>query len=1138
MAVNHVVKPELASFVESLIRPSVVLVIVDNTPAQTGFFVSRDGLVCTCIHGPLLFSHNKVSVRWNGRTYPANLIFSSARADLVLLAVQDLGDPPQKTPPLPISSEPLPTSKHRHAAASLGYAGLETYGTLEEPKMPIGELTIKYDFSEHQERFEIYGISGDKGNSGAPVMDLQRLRVLGYVQSSYEATKKQIGHALTFKALLNEYPELIEDWRWACQEFDLALAHHYSARRFPIDLEYCPGDLVSGLVSTHLADVFESHRDKKLFQLNRYVPRAVETDIITFMEESTSNLLLLSGASGSGKTSLLLNLMRQLDRERYLPVLIKCKGLKVGDLLQTVFNTLLPIEHYEPTRLGQLFDRCPDKKWVLFIDGLNECTGFSLSEFRELVEALCSLTEKRDVRLKVVFSLRAEFLREYLQSFFSWQSARQADLEADLLQFFQRDDRGRPYIRVGRINKLRLPDGRLELEAMYDQYCETGLRPTTPFEQLSEPIRKMLDRPFVLDLMMQTYNGAEIPLLMGRSNLIRVIVHRMLEKAGIERDSEVGRMEIYLSRLADFILRSPNNLSCLDSDLENQRWHKDEYLDKLLDISFLEREAIQRRLGNKNLIRFGADWTFEFFIAWYLWEEWWPLNSGKNLTELLSELHLFLPQEEEIDKINPQHQHLLVALLFFAEWAVTDEPSRFSFLVMVMNDSEQSSFAKGFIREALDFFRITYGLSQQIPSYDESSSTTILDLLSRNAEHFGETGGEGFLDYVEYLEAISKYSDALALLNLDACRRAVEGNLQLRARRQISLALNSHFSDSDDFDTTLSYANKVEVQELPPELQAKHAFIVGRVHQYKEDFLQAEKAYEIGQQRLSLYGYRCEHQLAFIKVVVESDFVAALAKLEHTLENPTFGVSPELKFESRLLRATCLFRIGRYREAEEQLREVVKFLGGQRNKKRLGKALRVLAELQSRLFEYESAIGTIEKAIEALRDGPALTLASTWDTKANIVGLLAGDLKTARYCNQKSLELCQDKKHRGTRQWCLQTSALLSALEGDLDETNRFLDEAGVSNPYEKLLRQFVFLLALHRTGQNTEAGFETQILQLRGDFEDLQLAWYPGVLSLILIATSGVTPCKEEVAALFSKDIDLEGLTNSYLYEQIFAVL
>ncbi len=1136
MSVSHIVKPELTSFVESLIRSSVVLVIVNDIPFQTGFFVSHDGLVCTCAHGPLLFTDDKISVRWNGRIYPAKVILPSDKeADLVLLAVQDLGDPPQKTQPLPISSEPVPTTKHRHVAASLGYAGVETYGILKEPKMPIGELTIRYDFNEHQERFEIYGISSDTGNSGAPVIDMQRLRVLGYVQSSYEVAKQQIGHALTFKALLRKRPELVEDWHRACQEFDLALARHYLARPFPIDLEYCPGDIVSGLVSLHMAHVFERHRDKELFQLNRYVPRAVEMDIMNFLEESTSNLLLLSGASGSGKTSLLLNLTRQLDRERYLPVLIKCKGLKVGDLPQTAFNTLLPIEHYELTRLGQLFDRCSDKKWVLFFDGLNECTEFSLLEFRELVEALHSLTETRDVRLKVVFSLRAEFLREHLHDFFFWQSARQADPDTDLLQFFQRDDRGRPYMRVGRINKMRLPDGRLELEAMYEQYGRTGLRPTTTFEQLSEPIRKLLDRPFVLDLMMETYNGAEIPLSMGRSALIREIVNRTLEKAGIEREIEVGRMKRYLSRLAAFILRSPGNLSCLDSELEGQTWNNSDYLDKLLaNTPFLERETVRRSSGNENLIRFGADWTFEFFIASYLSEEWWRQNSGKNLTELLSELHLLLPQQR--DKVNPQH--LLVALLFFAEWAVTDDPSRFSFLVTVMNDSEQSAFAKGFIREALDFFRITYGLTQKIPSRDGNSDTTVLDLLSRNAEHFGETGGEGLLDYVEYLETISKYWEALALLNLDACRRAVEGNLRLQARRQISLALNSHFRDSDDFDTPFSHANQVEVQELPPELQAKHAYVVGRVYQYKEDFLQAERAYEIGRQVASLYGYRCEHQLAFIKVVAESDFVAALAQLEHTLENPTFGVSPELKFESRLLRATCLFRIGRYVEAEEQLREVVKFLGGQRNKNRLGKALRVLAELQSRLFAYEAATATIEKAIEALRDGLALTIASAWDTKANIVGLLAGDRETARYCNQKSLELCQDKKHRGTRQWCLQTSALLSALEGNLAETNQFLDEAGASNPYEKLLRQFILLLALHRAGQNTDAGFETQILKLRGDFEDLQLAWYPGVLSLILMAASGVTPRKEEVAAIFSKDIDLEGLINSYLYEQIFAAL
>lgn len=1133
MVVNHVISPELARYVESLIRPSVVLVIVNDKPTQTGFFVSRDGLICTCQHGLPLFQNNKVSVRWNGRIYSADLLPFSSKADLALLALKDLDGPPLRTPPLPISVESLPSSNHRHAAASLGYAGLDTFGILEEPKMPIGELTIKYDFNEQQERFEIYGISADKGNSGAPVIDLQRLRVLGYVQSSYGVTRQKIGHALTFKTLLREHPELAQDWHRACQEFDLALANYYSARPFPIDLEHCPSQLISKLVSTHISNAFQSHRDKELFQLNRYVPRALDADIGNFLDESANNLLLLSGASGSGKTSFLLNLTQRLDRERYSPVFIQCKDIKVSNLLQTAFNLVLPIEHYELKRLGQLFDRCPEKHWVLFFDGLNECAGFSKIDFRELVEALLSLTETRDMRLKVVFSLRAEFLREYLDNFFFWQVGRQDDSDADLLQFFQRDDRGRPYLRLARINKSRLPDGKLELEAMYEQYCETGLKPTTTFEQLSESIRKMLDRPFVLNLMMETYNGAEIPLSMGRSVLIREIVDRTLEKAGIERELEVGRMKRYLSRLAAFILRSEGNLCCLDSDLDNQTWNNGDYLDKLLSTTpFVERETVHRSSSNDNLIKFGADWTFEFFIASYLAEEWWRNNSSNNLTELLSELHLLLPQGS--DGVN--QQHLLVALLFFAEWAATDDPLRFSFLAAVMNDSQHRSFAKAFLREGLDFFRITYGLTQKILSSDKSSHTTVLDLLSRNAKYFGETGGEGLLDYVEYLEAISKYTDALTLLKLDACRDAVEGNFELQGRRQLSLALSSFFRH--EVDIALSYVKKVDVEVLSSELQAKHAFVVGRIHQFKEEFLQAENAYEIGRTKLSLYGYRCEHQLAFIKVVVESDFVAALAQLERTLENKTFGVSPELKFESRLLRATCLFRIGRYQEAEEQLCEVIKLLGGQRNKNRLGKVLRVLAEVQSRMFVCEPAIATIEKAIEALCDSPALSLASAWDTKANIVGLLAGDLATARNCNKKSLELCQGKEHRGTRQWCLQTSALLSALEGNLDETNRLLDEAGVNNPYEKLLKQFILLLALHISGNNTDSGFETRTLKLRRDFEDLQLAWYPGVLSLVLMAVAGVVPSKKEIGALFSSHVDVGGITNSFLYAQIFAVL
>jgi tetratricopeptide (TPR) repeat protein len=1126
MARNHGTNPELVSYVESLMRPSVVLVIANDKDPQTGFFVSSKGLICTSYHG-LNYSQG-ATVQWNGRNYSSEVIFSSINADLALLAIKDLKGS-NRVQPLPISCDPLSTSQHRHVAASLGYAGWTTFGTLKEPKMPIGDLTIKYDYKEDQERFEIYNISLGEGHSGSPVIDLHRFRVLGYVQSSYSATGRQIGHALTFKVLRRERPELLDEWRLACQAFDRALAYHYSEKPFAVDLDHCPGDLISAMVSIHTENAFETHRDKALFQLKRYVPRAVDLDIDEFLEESTNNLLLLSGASGAGKTSFVLNLTQRIDPYHYLPVFIKCKGLHISDFLQTIFNTLLPIEHYDLRRFGQLLDRCPKKKWLLIFDGLNECASFSKTDFKELVMNLRSLVNTRGT-LKIVFSLRTEFLREYLQSFFFWQGTKQSYVDADLLQGFYRDDRGRPYLRLGRINKMRLPDGRLELEAMYEQYRETGLRPATSFEQLTEPIRKLLDRPFVLNLMMKTYDGAEVPLTTGRSDLIREIVDLTLEKAGIERELDRGGIKRYLSRLAAFVLRRPGNLSCLDSDLEKQPWNNSEYLAKVANTPFVERETISRSYGVENLIRFEADWTFEFFLGSYLAEEWWRQNSGKNLAELLSELHLLLPEE----KAGVDRQHLLVALLFFAEWAATDDPSRFSFLVNVMNDAEHGSFAKAFLRESLDFFRITYGLSQQIPSSD-NGGYTVLDLLSRNAEHFGQTAGEGLLDYVEYLEeAISKHDDALALLNHDACERAVEENSQLQARRQLSIALN--YLLNDQVDVALSFANEVHTEGLPSDLLAKRAFVIGRVHQYKEGFSQAEEAYQIGRQVRSLYGYRCEHQLAFITIVFKSDFPRALTQLEHTLENPAFDISPAVKFESRLLKATCLFRIGLYQDAKEELLDVIKFSGGQRNKNRLGKALRVLAELHSRLFDHQQAISTVEKAIEALDKTRPLSLASALDTKANILSLLAGDLAAARICNTESLKLCQDSKHRGTRQWCLQTSALLEALEGNLEETNQFLQEAGANNPFERLLWQFVLLLAVHRSGRHT-IDFQTDILKLRNDFEELQLAWYPQVLSLISMAAARLVPHDKQVSALFSPHADLAGLTNSYLYAQIFAV-
>jgi tetratricopeptide (TPR) repeat protein len=1126
MVVSH----ELASYIESLIRPSVVLVTVDGVADRTGFFVSRDGLVCTCWH-PSLYPQNQVSVKWNGETYPADLVFSLDKADLVLLAVQGISGQSLKTQPLPISSELLPTTNHRHAAASLGYAALKTYGTREEPKMPLGALTTKYDFKEHQERFEIYGISGDHGNSGAPVIDMQRLRVLGYVQSSYKVTEQQIGHALTFGALLRERPELAADWRWACEEFDLALAQQYATRPFPLDLEYCPGDFVSSLVAGHIAAVFANHRDP-LFQLNRYAPRAVETTILGFLGEATGNLMLLSGASGSGKTSLLLNLTRQMDGKQYLPLLIKCDGLKIQDLPRAAFNTLVPIEHYELTRLGQLCARVPDKTWVLFFDGLNECTDFSADGFRAVVEALRSLLKVRGVNLKIVFSVRSEFLREHLPVFL-WQGVRQDDPGADLLQYFLRDDRGQPYLSVGRINTTRLPDDRLELEAMYEQYCNTGLKPTTTFAQLTEPIRELLDRPFVLELMMTIYHGVEIPLNIGRSNLLRLIVQKTLEKARVVTGVRANRMGVYLGALAAFILRSQTGLSCRDSDIYNQSWHKGDELEVLLTgTPFLERESIRRGFGEESVISFSADWTFEFFLARFLWGEWWREHGGKDPANQLSELHELLPPETA--QLNLPH--LLMALVFFAEWAATDEPSRFSFLVKVMNDSSQESFAKGFTRECLDFFRITYGFTKNIQSSDGHSQTSFLTLLSDNAAYFEVTGGAALLDYVEYLETIGEAKDVTSLLELDVCRQAIAGNQDLEARRHLSLALASF--DSHDIDGAFSQAAKVDPEKLSTGLLAKHSFIIGRAYQFKGDYMRAEHAFEIGRKQSGRYAYRCEHQLSgFIPIILRSDFASTLDQLEHILANTSFGLTREQRFASMLLRAICLFRLGRYAEAEVQLHEIIRLRIIQRNKQGTGLGLRALAEVHFRKFEHEAAHIAIDQAIETLHGRSYyLSLASAYDTKANILGLLAGEMVEAEACNQASLELSREAKHEANIRWFMQTKALLSALKGQLAGVHEALQQAGAINPYEKLHQRFILLLARHCSGENLDEQIETEIRELQSDFHSLQLAWYPGVLSLIQWAGAGVMPDKEMAAAVFPENTDIDGLLKSHLFSRIFA--
>lgn len=1117
----------LLARIETLLSPSVVAVLSDGEPFQTGFFVSSDGLVCTCYHG--FFTRNPnatLSIQSGERTFRSRIVDSFEGEDLTLLAIEQEGDSAIATRPLPISWDELPTADHRHGAISIGYSGVGSHGLPVKPRLFPGELTVKYDF-EKQERFDVFNISIGPGNSGAPVMDLHRHRVLGYIQSSYVKTDRLLGGALTFKWLLRARPDLVDGWNSACRDFDLDLAQYYREEPFPIDLDHCHDTLLEGLASVQVHRIVGKLGDKDLFGRDRYVRRSVETDVLAFLE-TPSEFLMLTGTAGAGKTSLLLSVAQQPDRTRFLPVLISCDGIKVGDLLQHIFQALLPSEHFTQGRVGKLFNRRMDRKWVLIFDGLNECDGFLLSEFRELIEALRSLGATQDGgNVKVIFSTRTEFLRECFPTFYFGSAARNDEPDADLPAIFQQYD-GQPYLDIGQINTPRFEDSQPELKQMFESYRETGLRPITPFEQLSEEFLKIIDRPFILQLLMRHYHGQVIPIRVPRAGLLREIVRRILERAGIESIAGIEQTEIFLHSLASLILRSGKR-RCSVSELQVQPWYKEDELRILLEGTPLLDERVQgTKAGDQNVIGFGADWMFEYFLAQYLWEDWWEEGSAKNNAELLTEIHTMARPHVDQSVV----QHLIVALVFFADRAVWEDPARFSFLAEAMNDYGRPSFSKGVVHQLLDFFRFSYGFDKPLSS-GSLGFARLIELVWLSGNRRGPTGGERVLEYEEYLENIGEHKDARWLLDLDACRCVTARSPRLNARRKVSLALNALYAH--EIEEALLHANEVNLDSLPSNLRAKDLFVVGRAYQFKREYSKAEQAFDEGRKGTSLYSYRCAHQLAFIAVIAKSDFAGAAAQLGELLLDQSYQVSQDERLESRLLHAICQFRLGQYTEAEQHLREIIKLRAGQRHSHKLGSALRALADVHLRRFERDPALDAIKKALETLNGvSYRLSLASAWDTQANILGLLIGDLEAARDSNKMSLEIAQKQKHEPSKRWFLQTRALLSGLDGDVSAVRESLDQAGASSQYEDLQRRFILLLARHCAREQIGIAFETEIEHLLAEFRNLKLAWYPAILSLMLNVASGTVPTNEPDAIVQAEGINSDGLTSSYLYARI----
>jgi tetratricopeptide (TPR) repeat protein len=1121
-------------FIEKLILPSIVLIKVGGLNTQTGFFVSTQGDICTCYHGFFLREDEPIEIVWQGKSYHAHLQSQIKKADFALLrlSTDELGA--LKTPCLPVFVQPVDEQLTYHNAVTIGYAGLENIDLPVNQRLFTGRLG-KLRTEGEQERIEFLDLGIGKGNSGAPIFDLEYYRVVGYIRTVTSKVQR-LGDGLSLKQLIKSREDLAAQWEASGSEIDVKRVDYYLSERKSFSSSQLSPSILVNLITRH------NRRLVNLFRLaDAYIPelyenREAQEQVDDFLAQAESKILVLSGTTGSGKSNLLIHLLEMMDTAATIPVFINCTEVKEPNLLGAI-NTVFNINQYAS---GDVFPilRKTHKQWLLILDGFNEWMHANTITFKNLLKDLGAMLEQNeDIPLKIIIGVRSEFLQEKMPGFYFARG--NLDTTVEGAKFVYRDEFSRrPYVEMRYI----VEHDCAELERIYNHYYRigayvnstgqmVGIRPKNSFAQLPDSIKRLLICPVVVKLFMIRYNNLEVPNLTLRSSFIDDILAPILPEHAKE---DLHREEIYLflMRFAYFIFRHNLGNPCQFSDLREQPWYSANVYDYLIVSGvYIQRRAVIEKgdLIERSEITFSTDWIFEYFLGMQLWQVSRRLRSLEERVKYFSELQKF-SSETSIDA------HLLGALLFIGEWALTKDNSYFDLMIYLINSTDWENFNDSFTHSYFDFIRTSSLFSEVLLIEGNETLPSFCDNLVRKRENFTEVGFNRILNFVEFLEKSYQTNDAFALLNLG---QGFWDNTSVEAQNRLILSQAWNCFASHKIDETLEFAARVNFDYLTEELKAKYAFIVGRCYQFRQQYNEAITSFEKGAAIEAYFGYRCSHQIAFIEVIANSNYVKAAQLLEDLISKMSLSFSIDEQGGSRSLHAQCLKEIGKYTLAHNNLNRIVEIRSTRRNRHSYGRALRALGEVYLRQFNTPKAIEALNESIEQL-EGVSYFLSKSYtlDIRALTYALLTGNFPAAYQDIETCLKAYYETKHTPGLAWSLQTKAFIEALDNkriDAEKSLRLARDYEIS-PNQKLRETFIQFLARFVEADGKVANLINEMVQLRQTYLQNNYGWYPGLLALMLAAIENKTP-QTSVGALdlFGEDIDADQMTRSYLYHLIF---
>jgi len=1041
-------------------KKKVVQILIHSEISGAGFVISKEGHIATCYHNIPPGAAAFITARFpfaglSNKVYDAEIFALDEGNDIAILKISgydpDIGF---------FSFQP---------SVGIYHEKIYTYGFPKlggiEYLLATGDIVDCNGTENGFRRIQVRTKEIEKGFSGAPLILADNGLVVGMIYNIVEPDR-------SFRNI----------------ETSFSIPSEYIATLCP-DASFLDR-------STQLEKEITGHNTEELATLNQegiyeehiFYKRNISNVIDQFML-SEDTILLITGESGIGKTNALLYFVQHCTAT-VLPLYFNCTNyasLRLLEILKAKISILKSETDLSFSDALLQIEQNMSQSLVIIFDDLEKLNLISIQNFKNFLLQIHEYNEKSRIKLiKFIFSVNKDCINEYLPGFATRTGTTLSQYDYEL---FYVDTDNTPYFEIFRFG-LDEELSSSELQQVYELYREkqfinyynkkVGVKPLTSFEYLEDNIKRLISHPFTLKAFLISYHDREIPENISSIDVYTQLVNHFYERISDFSKTLVGSLNNLLSGIADEIyVKNHHSLTIMRS---NEPYIPDYFalLNSVLRNTVFLTE-LQKKFNpfeNKE-VRFSSDWYFEYFLFLSMY--------SKLQKEQPSAKAALLNRYFDADNrssLNALRSMTILASLVFQEEESLEKKLTYNMINDVAKPAQSQLFTNFFF----DSIRLNY-------SFAKISST---DLLS--VKYLNEDGAVKILNYIEKIEENGYYADALSLLLRDEFWENFEHNQQISNRRYISIAYN--YFHKHIIDVSLNYIDRVTA-DFPNEYRAKYNFIKGRCYQFRQEYPTAIQIYADSAKEESMYGFRCAHQLAFTEMMQSSNYELVGTSLTGIIHKMSGVLSFEQQLVTKMLYATCLFRMSKYEEAEIELKQIIFARKKSRNYHKEGTALRALAELYFCLFEKEKALDTINRSIELLeKTTHFLSQAYSLDIKAQVLATISGDLNGAHDCIQRAISLCAlDGKNAAANSWSHQTHAMIYGLGKDLENMQVRLkqSEAIFSTPFQKMRESFILILSNAMIDKAYAQLNKNKIKRLIRDFKQSSIGWYPSMLDLLL---------------------------------------